>query len=68
MFSLNGSMKSAASLAEKLRVLNDEARSVTEHVVRRPASFSMRMHHVGFFVSAINPLTIKGDQCPQDEE
>ena len=48
-----------ASLSEKLRGLNGEARIVMEHTGRYYESFAMSMHRAGFFVSAINPLVIK---------
>ena len=48
-----------ASLSEKLRGLNGEARIVMEHTGRYYESFAMSMHKAGFFVSAVNPLVIK---------
>ena len=48
-----------ASLIEKLRGLNGEARIVMEHTGRYYESFAMSMHRAGFFVSAVNPLVIK---------
>lgn len=48
-----------ASLVEKLRGLNGEARIVMEHTGRYYESFAMSMHRAGFFVSAVNPLVIK---------
>ena len=48
-----------ASLSEKLRGLNGEARIVMEHTGRYYESFAMSMHRAGFFVSAVNPLVIK---------
>ena len=48
-----------ASLIEKLRGLNGEARIVMEHTGRYYESFAMSMYRAGFFVSAVNPLVIK---------
>lgn len=48
-----------ASLVEKLRGLNGEARIVMEHTGRYYESFAMSMYRAGFFVSAVNPLVIK---------
>lgn len=48
-----------ASLSEKLRGLNGEARIVMEHTGRYYESFAMSMYRAGFFVSAVNPLVIK---------
>lgn len=48
-----------ASLIEKLRGLNGEARIVMEHTGRYYESFAMSMYRAGFFVSAVNPLIIK---------
>ena len=48
-----------ASLSEKLRGLNGEARIVMEHTGRYYEPFAMSMYRAGFFVSAVNPLVIK---------
>ena len=48
-----------ASLSEKLRGLNGEARIVMEHTGRYYEPFAMSMYRAGFFVSAVNPLIIK---------
>lgn len=48
-----------ASLIEKLRRLNGEARIVMEHTGRYYEPFAMSMYRAGFFVSAVNPLVIK---------
>lgn len=48
-----------ASLSEKLRRLNGEARIVMEHTGRYYEPFAMSMYRAGFFVSAVNPLLIK---------
>ena len=48
-----------ASLVEKLRGLNGEARIVMEHTGRYYESFAMSMYRASFFVSAVNPLVIK---------
>lgn len=50
------------SLAEKLKGLDGEARIVMEHTGRYYESFAMSMSQAGFFVSAINPLSIKDYQ------
>jgi transposase len=51
-----------ASLVEKLKELDGEVRIVMEHTGRYYESFAMSMHRAGFFVSAVNPLAIKGYQ------
>ena len=51
-----------AELARKLSDLEGEVRIVMEHTGRYYESFAMSMHHSGFFVSAVNPLAIKGYQ------
>ena len=48
-----------ASLSEKLRGLNGEARIVMEHTGRYYEPFAMSMYRAVFFVSAVNPLVIK---------
>ena len=47
---------------EKLKELDGEVRIVMEHTGRYYESFAMSMHRAGFFVSAVNPLAIKGYQ------
>jgi len=51
-----------AALSEKLGSLDGDVRIVMEHTGRYYESFAMRMHHAGFFVSAVNPLAIKNYQ------
>ena len=51
-----------AELAARLHALDGEVRSVMEHTGRYYESFAMSMYRAGFFVSAVNPLAIKGYQ------
>ena len=48
-----------ASLVEKLNRLDGETRIVMEHTGRYYESVAASLHHAGFFVSAVNPLSIK---------
>ena len=51
-----------AELAARLHALDGEVRIVMEHTGRYYESFAMSMYRAGFFVSAVNPLAIKGYQ------
>ena len=51
-----------AELAARLHALDGEDRIVMEHTGRYYESFAMSMYRAGFFVSAVNPLAIKGYQ------
>lgn len=51
-----------AELAARLHALDGEVRIVMEHTGRYYESFAMSMYRAGFFVSAVNPLGIKGYQ------
>ncbi len=51
-----------ADLARTLNALDGEVRIVMEHTGRYYESFAMSMYRAGFFVSAVNPLTIKNYQ------
>ena len=60
-FEVRHTVEGFASLAEKLNSLNlsGETRIVMEHTGRYYESVAMSMYRAGFFVSAVNPLTIK---------
>ena len=51
-----------ADLADKLNTLNGETRIVMEHTGWYYEPFALSMYRAGFFVSAVNPLAIKGYQ------
>ena len=51
-----------AELAARLHALEGEVKIVMEHTGRYYESFAISMYQAGFFVSAVNPLTIKDYQ------
>lgn len=46
-------------LVDKLNSLNGEIKIVMEHTGRYYEAVAMSLHHLGFFVSAVNPLLIR---------
>ena len=52
-----------ASLAEQLKALDGETRVVLEHTGRYYEPVAKALHEAGLYVSAVNPLLIKGIRC-----
>ena len=61
-FDIIHSVEGFASLVQQLKSIEGETRIVMEHTGRYYESFAMSMYRAGFFVSAVNPLAIKGYQ------
>ena len=59
-FEVQHTTEGFAALVEKLKGLDEEPRIVMEHTGRYYESLAMSMYRAGFFVSAVNPLVIKG--------
>ena len=59
-FDVTHTTEGSGALVEKLSALDGEVRIVMEHTGRYYESIAAALHNAGFYVSAVNPLLIKG--------
>ena len=59
-FDVTHTTEGLSTLVERLSTLDGEVRIVMEHTGRYYESIAAVLHNAGFYVSAVNPLLIKG--------